>query len=191
MKTLLKLLRLAGSKESTIGILYIDGQPECFILEDEYRKEKLKGETRIPAGTYEITLRTEGGTHAKYKNHSDQEIKMMHIGMLWLRNVPNFEYILIHIGNTDDDTEGCLLPGQNCTINSYAEGAVQQSTAAYKFLYPKISKRLKAGEKVFIEIVDVDLQLTEINAEFAPNPLKFKGDLSGKNSGSGVKNTIA
>jgi len=170
----LKLIRLSDNGKSTLGALYIDGISECFILEDEYRVEKLQGETRIPEGTYEIKLRTEGGTHEKYKKHSDPEIKKMHKGMLHLQNVPNFQYILIHIGNTEKDTEGCLLPGLVATFNRYADGEVTSSTAAYKKFYPRVSAELIAGRKVFIEIVDADRKVEGIHSDQTLNLMKKK-----------------
>ena len=96
----LEVLRFSSQKDSTNGILFDVTEGRKFLsytLEDEYRKEKVAGETRIPAGTYKITLRTTGGFHGRYEKKYGQ----MHKGMLWVRDVPNFEYILIHTGNTD------------------------------------------------------------------------------------------
>ena len=105
----LEVLRISSQKDSTNGILFdVTGGKRkflCYTLEDEYRKDKVKGETRIPAGTYDIILRKVGSFHTKYS----EKFKDMHKGMLWVKDVPNFEYILIHIGNTDEDTSGCLL----------------------------------------------------------------------------------
>ena len=109
----LKVLRFSSQEDSTSGLLFLErnGKLEflCYTLEDEYRDTKKYAETRIPAGKYNITLREEGGYHAKYsKRFSD-----IHKGMLWVRHVPNFEYILIHCGNTDEQTAGCLLLGDS------------------------------------------------------------------------------
>ena len=97
--------RFISDEDTTISRVMVDGQFICFGLEDEYREEKVVGETRIPAGTYKITLRTEGGFNQRYKKRFPD----IHKGMLHIRNVPNFEYILIHCGNTDEHTKGCLL----------------------------------------------------------------------------------
>ena len=103
----LEVIRFSSGTDSTNGIL-IDKTNNKFLaytLEDEYRDEKKFGETRIPEGTYKLGLRKVGGYHTKYsKRFSD-----IHIGMLHVLNVPNFEYILIHCGNTDEHTAGCLL----------------------------------------------------------------------------------
>jgi hypothetical protein len=136
--------RIKNNGDTTIGELYIDGVFECDTLEDEPRKVKVRGETRIPAGTYEIKLRTAGSFHAKYS----ERFKDIHHGMLHITNVPGFDYILIHCGNTDEDTAGCLLVGEA------QEWILKNSTAAYKKLYLKISGALLKNEKVFITYMD-------------------------------------
>lgn len=138
--------RFLKSDDFSISKLFIDGVFECYVLEDEKRSVKVMHETRIPAGRYEIKLRTFGGHHEKYK------VKFpFHKGMLWLQDVPNFKDILIHIGNTDDDTSGCLLVGKTADL---LKGTIGQSTAAYSAFYPKVENELSAGKKVFIEVKD-------------------------------------
>jgi hypothetical protein len=139
--------RFLKSDDFTIGRLSIDDVLECYVLEDEKRDLKVMHETRIPAGRYEIKLRTFGGHHEKYK----VRFKDIHKGMLWLQDVPQFKDILIHCGNTDDDTSGCLLVGKTADL---LKGTIGQSTAAYSAFYPKVEKELSAGKKVFIEIKD-------------------------------------
>src|SRR6056300_888421 len=119
----LEVLRFSSQKDSTNGILFDVTEGRKFLsytLEDEYRKEKVAGETRIPAGTYKITLRTTGGFHGRY----EKKYGAMHKGMLWVRDVPGFEYILIHTGNTDEHTSGCLLTGLTSDSN---KGFIGQS----------------------------------------------------------------
>ena len=71
--------------------------------------------------------------------------------MLHVTNVPNFEYILIHCGNTDEHTAGCLLVGDSQENNQIQEnGFIGKSTQAYKRIYPKIAKALDCGEEVTI-----------------------------------------
>ena len=140
----LTVLRYNSAKDYTDGLLAIDGKFECHTLEDEERAVKKYGETRIPDGTYEVTLRTEGGFHKRYLNKFGDDF---HKGMLWVRNVPGFEYILIHIGNDDDDTAGCLLVG---TSSDAYKGFIGGSTNAYKKMYPKVAEALLKGEKVTI-----------------------------------------
>ena len=151
----LKVLRFSSQEDSTSGLLLLErnGKLEflCYTLEDEYRDTKKYAETRIPAGKYNITLREEGGYHAKYsKRFSD-----IHKGMLWVRHVPNFEYILIHCGNTDEQTAGCLLLGDSQQNNIITkDGFIGSSTQAYKRVYPIIAEELDRGNSVTIEYIN-------------------------------------
>jgi len=151
----LSVLRYSDNGDSTLGLLFIDGQFECHTLEDEHRAEKKHSETRIPPSTYEVTLRTIGGFHARYTKRFPD----MHEGMLWVRNVPGFEYILIHCGNTDEHTAGCLLVGSTANNNQYEAGFIGKSTPAYKRMYPKVLEALKKGEAVSITYSDLDRRL--------------------------------
>lgn len=151
----LEVLRYSSGKDDTLGILFdvTNGRKFlCFTLEDEVRPNKVKGETRIPAGTYEVKLRSEGTLHEQYK----LKFPDMHKGMLWVTNVPSFEYILIHIGNTDIDTDGCLLVGEGTYENIGNKGSLTNSTAAYKQIYPPIAYAISKGERVEITYVDFD-----------------------------------
>lgn len=151
----LLLLRFASGSDSTLGLLF--QVPEetprkptwlCYTLEDEYRTQKVYGETRVPCGRYKLALRTEGGTHSRYA----AQFVGMHKGMLWLRaedgkgEVPGFQWILIHIGNTDDDTAGCLLVGDGQSQNVTRDGEIRASTDAYKRVYPPIAAAVEQGE---------------------------------------------
>jgi hypothetical protein len=147
----LEVLRYSGGKETTLGLLFINGDFACYTLEDERRTVKMYGETAIPAGEYKVTLRTVGGKHQKYRGR----FPYMHEGMLWVRDVPGFEYILIHVGNTDDDTEGCLLVGNSAVENVDGEGSIGSSVAAYKRIYPPIAAAIIQGEEVTIRYIDL------------------------------------
>ena len=153
----LEVLRFSSQQDSTNGLLFqvIDGKRDflCYTLEDERREEKVKHETRIPAGTYKIKLRKEGGFHARYtKKYPD-----IHRGMLHVTDVPGFEYILIHTGNTDEHTSGCLIVGSSQTSNLVAkDGFIGSSTATYKQIYPPIARAIEDGQEVVIEYIDYD-----------------------------------
>lgn len=149
----LKLQRIDNGTESTLGYISVNegimSWLECFTCEDEPRIKKLAGKTRIPAGRYEIKLRTEGGKHKRYSELFD-----WHEGMLWLQDVPGFEWIYIHIGNTHKDTLGCILAGTTPN-HDYVNGggSVSHSTDAYKRLYLKVIDAMRHGP-VFITIND-------------------------------------
>ena len=87
----------------TIGIITTP-KNKVFTLEDDYDDVKVKGHTRIPAGEYEIILRKAGTIYEKYVKRFGSIMK----GMPWLQNVPNYEYVYIHCGNTEKDTSGCI-----------------------------------------------------------------------------------
>lgn len=148
----LKLLRICSRDDWTGGVLHrVDlKKPEflCATLEDERRDVKVPGETRIPAGRYEILLRHEGGLTEKYQ----AKFPDMHKGMLWLQGVPGFDWIYIHVGNTANDSEGCILVGNTLDLK---HGMLGESVNAYKHIYPLLSQELLHGNQVFITIEDV------------------------------------
>lgn len=141
----IRLKRIASNGDTTVGHLSCEGF-EGFCIEDEYRAKKIMNETRIPAGLYEIKLRKAGGFHTRYS----KKFGSKHKGMLWLQNVPNFKWIYIHPGNTDDDTSGCLLP--NLGFN-FASWYGNTSSDAYWQLYDIVIRKL-AKEQVVILIED-------------------------------------
>jgi len=152
----LKVIRFSSQSDSTSGLLFdvTDGTKFlCYTLEDERREEKIMAETRIPAGVYSILLRKEGGFHGRYtKKYGD-----MHKGMLHVQDVPNFKWILIHTGNTDEHTAGCLILGDSQENNVLMkDGFIGGSVQAYKRVYPPIAEALENGEEVTIEYIDLD-----------------------------------
>ena len=148
--------RDSGGIDSTIGRLTIgQGLSEylhSYTCEDQRQNKKIAGETRIPAGVYEIKLRHGSPMSNRYDSrYSDID----HSGMLWLQEVPNFSYVYMHSGNNDDDTEGCILVGYTGNIDiANGGGNIGRSSLAYKDLYKKVHPVLMAGEKVYIEIKD-------------------------------------
>ena len=138
----LTLKRIALRPTYTIGKLYIDDAYFCDTLEDTVRdtnksgkfdngEQKIKGKTAIPYGTYEIKW-----TYSpRFKKYTPQ-----------LMNVPSFEGIRIHAGNTSADTEGCLLLGENKKV-----GMVLNSRATINKFYQLIKEACSKG-KVTIEI---------------------------------------
>nr|QPI16269.1 MAG: hypothetical protein NIOZUU157_00154 [Virus NIOZ-UU157] len=152
----LKVIRFSSQSDSTNGLLFdvTNGTKFlCYTLEDERREEKVMAETRIPAGVYSILLRRGGGFHGRYtKKYGD-----MHKGMLHVQDVPNFKWILIHTGNTDEHTAGCLILGDSQENNVLMkDGFIGKSVQAYKRVYPPIAEALENGEEVTIEYIDLD-----------------------------------
>ena len=134
----------------TIGRLFLNDQFFCNTLEDKVRElgrdgsGKIKGMTAIPAGIYEVTMDV---VSPKYKSRSQYQFCGGRVPRLL--NVPYFEGILIHIGNTAADTEGCILVGEN-----KQKGKVINSTATFKRLWYALEDARKRGEKIEIEIRD-------------------------------------
>lgn len=139
--------RTESDSDTTLSKIYVDDVYVCDGLEDEFRVKKVAGETRIPAGKYKIAVRTWGGFHAKYK----EKFPKFHKGMLEVCKVPGFDSILIHVGNTDDDTEGCLLVGKRIKNLMTIASSVKTYSAFYQMV---IDNALK-GE-LEIEYIDKD-----------------------------------
>ena len=138
MKTLnLKIKRIAKRNTYTIGHLYIDGVQFCDTLEDtsrglcqnmpidEINRLKIAGKTAIPTGTYSVTLSIKSPRFSTKKQYSFCKGYLPR-----LLNVPGYDGVLIHIGNSDKDTEGCILVGENKSV-----GKVLNSTETFKKLY--------------------------------------------------------
>lgn len=91
---------------TTIGELFVNDEPFCHVLEDLPRPKKIAGETRIPAGTYTVLLTV---SPAVARGLLWSPLKSTELPLLV--NVPGFDGVRIHAGNTDKDTNGCLLVG--------------------------------------------------------------------------------
>ena len=153
----LEVLRFSSEADSTNGLLFevtdIGRKFLAYTLEDEARALKVRGETRVPAGIYKIELRKEGGFHERYT----KKYPGIHRGMLHVTDVPNFEYILIHTGNTDEHTAGCLLVADSQENNQLLpDGFIGKSVNAYKRIYPRIASAIANGEEVTITYQDYD-----------------------------------
>lgn len=153
----LTLRRIALRDTYTIGRLYVDDVYVCDTLEDCVRdlnrngqfdngEKKVYGETAIHYGRYEVELNVKS---PKYSNFAKYPWAKPYGGFLpRLKNVKNFEGILVHPGNTPRDTFGCILTGYN-TI----KGQLTNSRKAFALLMDKyLTPARKRGEKVFITI---------------------------------------
>lgn len=135
MKLLLK--RVALRETYTIGKLYVDNHLFCDTIEDRVRdinkdgdlndagEGKVYGKTAIPYGTYNVTLKVQS---PKYSQRSNYDWCKGYLPRLL--NVPHFDGILIHAGNSAEDSAGCILVGENKVV-----GKVINSMATLKRLY--------------------------------------------------------
>lgn len=158
----LHVVRYNKKPNFTDGLFFINTKFKTHTLEDEVRTVKVYGETAVFNGRYKVELRTEGGFHQRYSkrynNSSSRHFKgkNWHQGMLHITGVPNFKWILIHVGNDDDDTAGCLLVGM--TQNADDAGFIGASRVAYEKIYPIIRDAILSGEEVYITYQDIILK---------------------------------
>lgn len=146
----LEVKRFAFGDDSTLGKFFIDGELECFTLEDERRNVKVAKETCIPPGTYRLGVRHNS---PMYRHFDDRW--PWHSGMLHLLDVPGFTFVYIHPGNTDEETDGCLLVGVTPAITTAGEFQLTQSRDAYAELYQKIRPVLTGPEIVTLTVTEV------------------------------------
>jgi hypothetical protein len=131
----LVLERLHFGDTFTIGQLLIDGVFECWTLEDQTRSlgVKVPGKTSIPYGTFPIDI--------TYSPHFARELPL-------LKDVPGWDGVRIHSGNTVSDTEGCILVG----MDRYGDGRVGRSRDAFRTLMPKLQKAKDDNDVITLDI---------------------------------------
>ena len=132
----LTLQRQPSTNGTTIGELLIDDAHECWTLEDVVRPTgvKVPGETAIPAGRYRVTV-----------TFSKRFQRLLPL----VNDVPGFEGIRIHPGNTAADTEGCILVGV-----TKGENSVGQSRMAFEPLFAKIAAAVQDGGECWVDVRD-------------------------------------
>lgn len=151
----LTLKRIAKRDTYTIGRLYINGEYFCDTLEDkdrglkqnmslsEIKAKKVYGKTAIPAGEYEITLHIISPKYSK----KPWFVKFCGAKMPRILNIPGYDGVLIHEGNSDKDTCGCVLVGKNTVV-----GKVLESKNTFAKLYPILKAASDKGERITINI---------------------------------------
>lgn len=131
-------------EDYTIGILSVNGVPLCNTLEDAVRADKVFGKTAIPKGTYRVLM------NVKSPKFDGRPWTIPYGGIVpRLRNVPNFTGVLIHVGNTAADTDGCILVGDNTE-----KGKLTNSTNRYFELMGKMLDAALSGEAIDITILE-------------------------------------
>lgn len=140
LKILIK--RIAKRDSYTIGHVFLNGEYFCDSAEDtdrglssemsltEILEKKVKSKTAIPTGSYQVTLNVVSPRFSKSTKYDFCSGKLPR-----LLNVPGYDGVLIHIGNTPQDTDGCILLGKN-----NVKGQVVESTSTFKEFYNRISK---------------------------------------------------
>ncbi len=159
--SLITVERFDFHADCTRSKVLVGGRRFCFSVEDETRPlgKIVRGETAIPTGTYQLKLRTSPRfSHLYYTRDDinlisrDQWLKLSTEAKkayhphetIWVYGVPGFQYILIHWGCTDDDTDGCLCVGDTLGVLE-GQPAVLNSRAAYVRLYAAVVLAIRAG----------------------------------------------
>ena len=153
------LQRYSDNRESTLGLFFKMSSKLVLMgysLEDEFREVKVKGETRIPAGKYQIIInRAETPLTLKYrKRYNWFEFHLM------LKDVPDFVGIYFHVGRNDDWTDGCITIGNQVNNNSITDGEITDSPNCFKKFYQELYDHLdhkfngKYDNDAFVEIRD-------------------------------------
>ncbi len=144
--------RIASDNESTLGLLTVNGKKFSFVIEDEEREVKVKGETRIPAGKYQVKFRKELSPLTE-KYRAKYPWFTYH---LELTNVPNFKYVYIHIGNFESSTDACQVVGNKAGFDGNNHFRNFESVDNFKRLYLVVSESIERGGDVWYEIVDTN-----------------------------------
>ncbi|HYC86939.1 MAG TPA: DUF5675 family protein [Chryseosolibacter sp.] len=155
----LTLLRYSDDGQTTLGLLYIDNKYFCVTLEDTFRQAKVRKETRIPAGVYEIRFRPEESQKTlEYRKRYPGWFKYH----LELQNVPEFKYIYIHVGGNYMHTEGCILVSDSVSVSD-PKTYLTNSARTFERLYNTVAGALNEGKKVRIVVKD-EKWIQHINA---------------------------
>ena len=139
----LLLQRLSHTDTLTTSALFVGHELYALVPEDPPQDVKVKHHTRIPAGRYRLTLEDSPKFTPKYG----------HL-MLTVCDVPGFEGIRIHKGNSPADTSGCILPNAQAMINPDKDDTFYMSGTAYDALYHEVGTFLEQGGEVWITVRD-------------------------------------
>lgn len=144
--------RLYNTNESTLALLLFNNKPFGFIIEDEPRAVKVKGETRIPAGRYKLGIRYEN-TPLTLKSRQNKYYKCWFKYFIEVLDVPDFSNIYFHIGNNESHTAGCQIGAKNATVYN-GEFICKNSSAMIKEFYEVVYPLLEQGKEVYYTIID-------------------------------------
>lgn len=136
------IYRYQDTGAATMGLMFIDGRFFCHILENPWMQNQ-RNLSCIPAGEYVLGLRKEGGFHRKYS----EKFPDLHQGMIEVKDVPERDFILFHIGNSPNDTDGCILVGASSKKNF-----IGASTKTYERWYDRVIRYMQEGIDVHLSI---------------------------------------
>jgi hypothetical protein len=146
------LRRLLETANATLGQLEVPEAVLCCTLEDLNNVPKIPNWTRIPAGEYPLALVAQSGFNYKYQRRfAELGGARWHPGIVSIENVPGFDLIRMHMGNTHEDTAGCvLLGGHTSGMNG---GYLHNSRKTYVRVYPILRDAISEGGAT-LEVID-------------------------------------
>lgn len=144
----IRVVRYEFGADYTVGELIVNGKMIGYTMEDKVRvlrsaKDKVPGKTAIPYGVYKVDMETVSPRFSRAgKKYADIGFKLPR-----LVNVPYFEGVLLHIGNSSADSEACILVGKT---HDRGQNFVGRSTECFYELYNKyLLPAHKRGEEIF------------------------------------------
>jgi hypothetical protein len=144
------VLRYSDDGTTTVGLLYLNGFFYCYTLEDTYRDVKVAGQTRIPAGKYNLDFnRYETVLTLKYREKFPDWFHYH----LHIKNVPGFTGVYIHSGGDHTHTEGCLLVSDSLSIKNTTK-FLTNSRNTFKRLYIYLKEEIDKGTPVRLIVRD-------------------------------------
>lgn len=145
------VLRYLDDGQTTLGLMFLHGRFFAYTLEDTHQDEKIRGNTRIPQGVYPLELnRNVTGLTQTYRNRFpwfDFHVE--------IKEIPNFELVYIHIGNTHVDTMGCILIADGVNAAD-PQKMISHSRLAFERFYKTIHPLLNSNRKLTIQLLDED-----------------------------------
>lgn len=134
----MRLVRVEAQPLRTFGELYVNDVRYCWTLEDTLRPPgvKVPKKTAIPFGIYPVTI----GWSPRFQRLMPR-----------VEAVPGFVGILVHNGNTEADTDGCILVGEERT-----EATIERSRAALRRVMHALNTAKARGERTTLEIVSAE-----------------------------------
>jgi hypothetical protein len=150
----IKIVREQYRSGSTVGRMLVDDDFECFTLEDRICTNNVYGDTAIPPGIYRVVV--------NFSQTFEAELPLV-------LNVPMYDGIRIHGGDTQANTPGCILVGRNWTPGAEV---VSASRLAFAPLFRKICTAIERGEQVVLHVIQEtepqELEMTELPREAVP-----------------------
>ncbi|MCL6258120.1 DUF5675 family protein [Aquiflexum sp. TKW24L] len=150
-KSTLTVLRYLDDGETTLGLIFLRNKFFAYTLEDTHNYVKIEKLTRIPSGIYTINFnKNEIDLTEKYKNLYGSWFDFH----LEIQHIPNFQNVFIHVGNTHQNTDGCILIADG--VSAGTTKSLQYSRDAFERFYKTVSALLKSNEPVTIQILNED-----------------------------------